>query len=112
MFPTLCRPDISLCLFRVLQEALQNAAKHSEARRIDVHLWGTSDEVDLVVKDSGVGFDSAVVKNRGGLGLISMEERLKLVKGTFSVESEPEGGTTIRARVPLGLDSKSLRAVG
>ena len=110
--PSPLSPDISLCLFRVLQEALQNSAKHSGARHVEVQLWGTSDEIDLMVKDSGVGFDSAAVKERGGLGLISMEERLKLLKGTFSVESEPEGGTTIRARVPLSLDSKLMRATG
>ncbi len=110
--PSPLSPDISLCLFRVLQEALQNSAKHSGARHVEVQLWGTSDEIHLMVKDSGVGFDSAAVKERGGLGLISMEERLKLLKGTFSVESEPEGGTTIRARVPLSLDSKLMRATG
>ena len=110
--PSPLSPDISLCLFRVLQEALQNSAKHSGARHIEVRLWGTSDEFHLMVKDSGIGFDNEAAKRRGGLGLISMEERLKLVKGTFSVESEPEGGTTIRARVPLSLDSKLMRAAG
>jgi len=110
--PSPLSPDISLCLFRVLQEALQNSAKHSGARHIEVRLWGTSDEFHLMVKDSGIGFDNEAAKRRGGLGLISMEERLKLLKGTFSVESEPEGGTTIRARVPLSLDSKLMRAAG
>jgi len=110
--PSSLSPDISLCLFRVLQEALQNSAKHSGARHIEVRLWGTSDEFHLMVKDSGIGFDNEAAKRRGGLGLISMEERLKLVKGTFSVESEPEGGTTIRARVPLSLDSNLMRAAG
>ena len=110
--PSPLSPDISLCLFRVLQEALQNSAKHSGARHIEVRLWGTSDEIHLMVKDSGIGFDNEAAKRRGGLGLISMEERLKLLKGTFSVESEPEGGTTIRARVPLSLDSKLMRAAG
>ena len=110
--PSPLSPDISLCLFRVLQEALQNSAKHSGARHIEVRLWGTSDEIHLMVKDSGIGFDNEAAKSRGGLGLISMEERLKLLKGTFSVESEPEGGTTIRARVPLSLDSKLMRAAG
>jgi len=65
-----------------------------------------------MVNDSGVGFDSEAVKASGGLGLISMEERVKLLKGTFSVESEPEGGTTIHARVPLRSDSKPMRAAG
>jgi PAS domain S-box-containing protein len=110
--PSPLSPDISLCLFRVLQEALHNSAKHSGVRHVDVQLWGTSDEIHLMVGDSGVGFDSETVKESGGLGLISMEERLKLLKGTFSVESEPEGGTTIHARVPLSSDSKPMRTAG
>jgi PAS domain S-box-containing protein len=110
--PSPLSPDISLCLFRVLQEALQNSAKHSGARHFEVQLWGTRDEIHLMVNDSGVGFDSEAVRERRGLGLISMEERLKLLKGTFSVESEPGLGTTIRARVPLSLDSKLMRAAG
>jgi PAS domain S-box-containing protein len=110
--PSPLSPDISLCLFRVLQEALQNSAKHSGARHIEVRLWATSNEIHLMVRDSGIGFDNEAAKRRGGLGLISMEERLKLLQGTFSVESEPEGGTTIRARVPLSLDSKLMRAAG
>jgi len=110
--PSPLSPDISLCLFRVLQEALHNSAKHSGVRHVEVQLWGTSDAIHLTVNDSGVGFDSEAVKQRGGLGLISMEERLKHLKGTFSVESEPEGGTTIHARVPLSSNSKPMRAAG
>ena len=110
--PSPLSPDISLCLFRVLQEALHNWAKHSGVRHVEVELSGTSDEIHLMVNDSGVGFDSEAVKASGGLGLISMEERVKLLKGTFSVESEPEGGTTIHARVPLSSDSKPMRAAG
>jgi PAS domain S-box-containing protein len=94
-------PDISLCLFRVLQEALHNSAKHSGAQRVEVGLWGASNEIHLAVRDSGEGFDSEALKRSQGLGLISMEERLKLVKGTFSIESQPTRGTTIHARVPF-----------
>jgi PAS domain S-box-containing protein len=110
--PSPLSPDISLCLFRVLQEALHNWSKHSGVRHVEVELSGTSDEMHLMVNDSGVGFDSEAVKASGGLGLISMEERVKLLKGTFSVESEPEGGTTIHVRVPLSSDSKPMRAAG
>jgi len=105
-------PDISLCLFRVLQEALHNSAKHSGVRHVEVELWGTSNEVHLTVGDSGAGFDREAAKRSQGLGLISMEERLKLVKGTFSIESQPKRGTTIHARVPLGSGSDSMRAAG
>ena len=94
-------PDISLCLFRVLQEALHNAAKHSGVRRFDVQLWETEDQVSLAVIDHGTGFDAEEAKHGPGLGLISMEERLKLLKGTLSVESHPKCGTTVRALVPL-----------
>jgi signal transduction histidine kinase len=69
-------------------------------------------EIHLAVSDSGAGFDSEVAKENRGLGLISMEERLKLVKGTFSIESQPKRGTTIHARVPLSSGSDSMRAAG
>jgi signal transduction histidine kinase len=75
-------------------------------------LWGTSDEIHLTVKDSGVGFDREAAKESRGLGLISMEERLKLVKGTLSIESQLKRGTTIHARVPVGSRSDSMRAAG
>ena len=104
-------PDISLCFFRVLQEALYNSAKHSGVRRFEVRLWGTSDEIHLTVKDSGAGFDREAAKTSRGLGLISREERLKLVKGSLSIDSQPKRGTTIHARVPLS-GTDSLRAVG
>jgi PAS domain S-box-containing protein len=110
--PSPLSPDISLCLFRVLQEALHNSAKHSGVRHIEVGLWGTADEIHLAVSDSGAGFDSEAVKESRGLGLISMEERLKLVKGTFSIESQPKRGTTIHARVPLSSGSDFMRAAG
>ena len=104
--------DISLCLFRVLQESLQNSAKHSGAQHVEVELWGTPDEIHLVVSDSGSGFDSEGAKRSLGLGLISMEERLRVVKGTFSIESQAKRGTKIHARVPLGSPSDSMRAAG
>ena len=110
--PSLLSPDISLGLFRVLQEALHNSAKHSGVKYFEVRLWGTLDEIHLTVKDSGAGFDREAAKTSRGLGLISMEERLKLVNGTLSVDSEPKRGTTIHARVPVASASDSVRAVG
>ena len=105
-------PDISLCLFRVLQEALHNSAKHSGVRRFEVRLWGTPDEIRLTVIDSGVGFDRDAARQGPGLGLISMEERLKLLNGTLAIESQPEKGTAVHARVPISSESDSMRAVG
>jgi len=105
-------PEISLSLFRVLQEALRNAVKHSGVHRVEVHLWGTMDEIHLTVKDSGAGFDAKNTKEGQGLGLTSMQERMTLVKGDLSIDSRPMRGTTIHARVPLTVDRTSERALG
>ena len=105
--PSPLSPEISLGLFRVLQEGLHNAAKHSGVRQFEVRLWGTSDEIHLTVSDSGVGFDTEAVKRTRGLGLISMQERLKLLNGTLSIDSQPKRGTTVHAHVPIGSASDS-----
>jgi signal transduction histidine kinase len=97
-------PDISLCLFRVLQEALNNAVKHSQARLFEVKLLGSTDSIQLTVCDSGVGFDPAVAQEGSGFGLDSMRERLTLVKGIFLIDSQPQRGTRICAEVPLSSD--------
>ena len=104
--------DISLCLFRVLQAALHNAVEHSGVRNFDVELNGTSDEIHLTVSDCGVGFNLEMARKSGGLGLNHMHERLKLVKGTLSIDSQPKRGTTIHARVPLRLGADSMGATG
>jgi PAS domain S-box-containing protein len=109
--PATLSPDISLCLFRVLQEALHNSAKHSGVQHFEVKLWGTPGEIHLAVSDSGAGFDVDAVKASRGLGLISMEERLKLLNGMLSIESQLERGTTIHARVPFTSEKDSLRPV-
>jgi signal transduction histidine kinase len=105
-------PDISLCFFRILQEALHNSAKHSGAQHIEVRLWGTSGEIALAVRDYGAGFEGETAKESRGLGLISMEERVKLVKGNLSIESRPGRGTTIRASVPFNTGSPAMRLAG
>lgn len=101
-------PDMALCLFRVLQEALLNAVKHSGARQFSGRLWRTSDEIHLTISDCGAGFDLDAARKAKGLGLNRMQERLKLVNGTLSIESQPKRGSTIHARVPVsfGTDSK------
>ena len=105
-------PDVSLCFFRVLQEAAHNSAKHSGVKHFEVQLWGTPDEIHLTVKDLGAGFDREAARQSRGLGLISMEERLKLLQGSLSIESEPKRGTTVHASVPLRSGSRSTRAAG
>jgi len=104
--------DISLCLFRVLQEALHNAVKHSSVSHFGVELRGASDAVHLTVRDSGIGFNPEAAMKGHGLGLTSMRERLKLVDGQFSIESQPMRGTTIHAFVPLNPEGTSARALG
>jgi signal transduction histidine kinase len=93
--------DVTVCLFRIVQEALRNVAKHSGASEVKVELSGIDDRLELSVSDSGVGFDPESAKGRGGLGLLSMSERLRLVGGNLAVESEPSHGTRIRVRIPL-----------
>jgi signal transduction histidine kinase len=113
--PSSLSRNTSLCLFRVLQEALRNAAKHSEAQYVEVQLWGTAAEVHLTVSDSGVGFDPELAKQGRGLGLISMQERLSLVNGTIAIRSEPNTGTVLSVRVPIELelsDAESDSAAG
>jgi PAS domain S-box-containing protein len=104
--------EISLCLFRVLQEAVQNAAKHSGARHFAVDLYGSAEGIELTVRDQGVGFDWQNAESARGLGLISMKERLQLVDGELSVKSEPGRGTTISARVPYWTEEHLQSAAG
>jgi signal transduction histidine kinase len=92
--------DVSLCLFRVLQEGLINAAKHSDTRRIDVELRGTSRAVSLTIRDFGNGFSVGTASE--GLGLVSMRERVAMVGGTFAIASTLRSGTEINVRIPLG----------
>ena len=92
---------VAVTLFRVLQEALQNVLKHSGSAQADVVLTGTPDGIELSVRDSGIGFDPKRAMRGTGLGMVSMQERLKLVRGEFAVSSQAKRGTTIRARVPL-----------
>jgi signal transduction histidine kinase len=102
--------EISLCLFRVLQEAVHNAVKYSGVREFEVSLTGRMNEIELMVHDSGGGFDPNRATNGQGLGLTSMKERLRLIHGQLFVDSKPEHGTTILARVPLNPDKNTFGA--
>jgi signal transduction histidine kinase len=110
--PSVLPLEVGLSLFRVLQEALNNAMKHSAARRVEVQLREDSGEIHLVISDMGRGFDVEAALQGKGLGLTSMQERVRLVNGTIAIDSKPMGGTTIRVRVPLGSEKLSKRAVG
>jgi signal transduction histidine kinase len=93
--------DVSLSVFRVIQEALRNAVKYSGQKYIKVCLQENSGQLELEVSDQGVGFAVRDKRNSGGLGLVSMAERISQVNGTLSIDSQPNAGTRIRARVPL-----------
>lgn len=104
--------DVSLTLFRVLQESLQNALKHSGAQHFEVQLRGTTGEVQLSVRDDGVGFDVDAAMSGHGLGLISMRERVSLVKGTILITSKPMGGTEVNLRLPIPADRTNQATSG
>jgi PAS domain S-box-containing protein len=93
--------EVSLTLFRVTQESLQNALKYSGTTHFAVQLQGASDGIHLKVIDHGSGFDVENARGVNGLGLISMQERANLVRGTFSIESTPQLGTRISLHIPL-----------
>jgi signal transduction histidine kinase len=102
-------PDLTLCLFRVVQEALQNAVKYSHARRVSVSLTGGGEQLTLAIVDDGAGFDVDAEWGKG-LGLISMAERVEAVGGTFHLQSTPGAGTRLEISVPLSemLDRQSV----
>ena len=99
--------EISLCLFRVLQQALHNAAKHSGVKRFEVQLWGTPTEIHLIVADRGVGFELETALKSQGIGLMSMMERVRLVGGDLFIDSRQNHGTTIHAHVPFSSTAMS-----
>lgn len=102
--------EVSLSLFRVIQEALHNAVKYSGQKLFKVHLKGNADQIELEVSDQGAGFDAESMKNGRGLGLVSMAERIHLLNGSIIIDSKPNIGTTIHASVPLAAQTKALAA--
>jgi len=91
----------SICLYRVAVEGLRNVARHSGAASAAVLLKSVSEGLELKVSDSGKGFNVETFRQGGGLGLISVEERLRLLQGSCEIRSAPGRGTTLVARVPL-----------
>jgi signal transduction histidine kinase len=92
--------DLTLCVFRVVQEALQNAIKHGHARTIAMHLKGSASTLALTIVDDGVGFDVEGMWGKG-LGLVSMTERLESIGGTFAIHASPGAGTCIEVNAPI-----------
>ena len=92
-------PDVSLCLYRITQECLRNVVKHSGNRAARITLTGRNDGLDLIVDDEGIGFDPQTAKK--GLGIVSMEERVRLIGGTVAIRSRPGDGARVSVFVPL-----------
>jgi signal transduction histidine kinase/ligand-binding sensor domain-containing protein len=105
--PAVVAREAALCLYRILQESLQNVAKHSRATNARVSLTGLNGELRLVVVDDGIGsnFLSGTVRLSAGLGLASMQERVRLVNGRLSVWSSQGKGTRLEATVPVKVDA-------
>jgi signal transduction histidine kinase len=101
VLPSNPSPDVALCLFRVAQEAIRNVHKHSGVREALVELTEVSGALHLRVSDSGAGFDPASLDTAPGIGLLSMEERLRSMGGELAVQSTLGGGTTVDASIPL-----------
>ncbi len=96
--------DIETNLYRIAQEALNNAAKHSRATKANVILEGRAGKLVLIIEDDGIGFPASrgmARKGRGGFGLVGMRERAAVISGTLEIESKPGKGTTVFVRVPI-----------
>ncbi|MHC4203843.1 MAG: PAS domain S-box protein, partial [Planctomycetota bacterium] len=94
--PLMIPRDVSVCLFRIVQEGLRNIAKYAKVEEASVRLIGDDGGITLIVQDSGAGFDMARSADERGVGLASMQERVRLIRGDFSIESQPGQGTVIK----------------
>jgi two-component system CheB/CheR fusion protein len=99
--PASISADVASTLYRIVQEALRNVAKHAGKTSVSIALTGGSNRLSLSIRDNGMGFDLDSVQDKGGLGLISMQERARLVRGDFSLKTLPGRGATITVHVPL-----------
>ena len=107
-------PDVEVCIYRIVQEALTNVARHSGALSCEVSLRRLADNVELVIEDSGRGmtltFDSRDA--RRGLGLMGMRERAQALDGRFVLANRPEGGTRIVVTLPAAASARSAQKAG
>jgi two-component system sensor histidine kinase UhpB len=94
-------PDVALCLYRVTQEGLGNVVRHAGAGHASVTVEREKDDVILTIGDDGRGFDLSQARHRPGLGLISLDERVRLVGGRLTIDSQSQRGTELRIVVPL-----------
>jgi len=99
--------EVSLCFFRVAQEALNNSVKHSGAKKVTIQLRNDKDLLRMQIRDAGTGFDPAAAIR--GLGMLSMRERLRLIGGELSVKSRLGGGTEVIAELPIAESAPTSR---
>jgi PAS domain S-box-containing protein len=104
--PASLSPEMGICFYRILQEALENVARHGKTDRVVVHLSSEANEVFLSVRDYGKGFDVDAQRGKGGLGLIHMQERMRLIHGSLTVRSRRGSGTVVEARAPLFVERR------
>ncbi len=93
--------DVGISIYRIVQEGLRNVAKHAGTTQLQVLLTGMDDSIYLTIKDQGVGFDLKEAEKKLGLGLVSMQERVRLIQGNISIESRPGKGTVINVQAPV-----------
>jgi signal transduction histidine kinase len=101
--PTRQAPQVESTIYRIVQEAVNNAVKHASASRVEVRIVENTADIDVEVRDDGIGFEPGPgfgAGRRGGFGLVGMRERVSLVGGALEIESRPGEGTTVRARIP------------
>jgi signal transduction histidine kinase len=101
MEPCPLTDEIDTALYRIAQEALNNVAKHAEARNVAMLIDQRADRVSIIIEDDGVGFDVDLVGAHERFGLIGMRERATLLGGTVDIESHSRKGTTVVARIPV-----------
>jgi len=96
-------PEIETSLYRIVQEALTNVARHAQARSVSVLLQARDGQIVATVEDDGKGFDPAQVQAKGRLGLFGMQERAAMLGGSLNIESAPGRGTTVFVKIPLSI---------
>ncbi len=92
--------DVAISIYRIVQEGLRNVAKHADTKQLQISLTGKDDSIHLTIKDQGAGFDLKEAEKKQRLGLVSMQERVRLIQGNISIESQPGKGTVINVRAP------------
>jgi len=103
-FPRTIPGDVALCLFRIVQEGLRNVKRHSGTEKANVRIEWSGESLHLTVYDEGKGFDVGSPPVGGGIGIRSMQERLRLLGGRLQIQSHPMQGTRIDARLPLKIE--------